>query len=62
MMWNFLVGGLMTGATVVLYDGSPVWPDVTAQWALARSGSLVTLQRHVSGVPDRLRQGRRPTT
>ena len=35
MVWNFLVGGLMTGATSVLYDGSPVWPDVTAQWALA---------------------------
>ncbi|MEY1661881.1 acetoacetate--CoA ligase [Isoalcanivorax beigongshangi] len=27
MMWNWLVGGLQTGATVVLYDGNPAWPD-----------------------------------
>jgi acetoacetyl-CoA synthetase len=27
MMWNFLVGGLLVGATIVCYDGSPVWPD-----------------------------------
>lgn len=26
MMWNFLVSGLMTGATLVLYDGSPFFP------------------------------------
>ncbi|MFY0628054.1 MAG: acetoacetate--CoA ligase [Reichenbachiella sp.] len=27
MMWNWLVSGLMTGATVFLYDGSPMFPD-----------------------------------
>ncbi|GJM11028.1 MAG: acetoacetyl-CoA synthetase [Lysobacteraceae bacterium] len=27
MMWNWLVSGLATGATVVLYDGSPFYPD-----------------------------------
>lgn len=27
MMWNWLVSGLSTGATVVLYDGSPFYPD-----------------------------------
>jgi acetoacetyl-CoA synthetase len=26
MMWNWLVSGLATGATVVLYDGSPIHP------------------------------------
>ncbi|GAA2019355.1 acetoacetate--CoA ligase [Nakamurella flavida] len=35
MMWNFLVGGLLTGATVVLYDGSPAHPDLDALWRLA---------------------------
>ena len=35
MMWNFLVGGLLTGATVVLYDGSPVHPDPMALWRMA---------------------------
>ncbi len=35
MMWNKLVGGLLVGATVVLYDGSPGWPDLGALWRLA---------------------------
>jgi acetoacetyl-CoA synthetase len=27
MMWNWLVSGLASGATVMLYDGSPFYPD-----------------------------------
>ncbi len=27
MMWNWLVSGLATGATLLLYDGSPFFPD-----------------------------------
>ena len=27
MMWNWLVTGLATGATIVTYDGSPFIPD-----------------------------------
>jgi len=27
MMWNWLVSSLATGATIVLYDGSPIYPD-----------------------------------
>ena len=29
MMWNWLVSSLATGATIVLYDGSPLHPDAT---------------------------------
>jgi acetoacetyl-CoA synthetase len=35
MMWNFLVSGLLVGACVVLYDGSPAHPDTAAQWRVA---------------------------
>ncbi|QYJ05125.1 acetoacetate--CoA ligase [Nocardioides panacisoli] len=35
MMWNFVVGGLLTGASVVTYDGSPGAPAVDQLWALA---------------------------
>jgi len=35
MMWNWLVGGLASGATVVLYDGSPSHPSLEALWKLA---------------------------
>jgi acetoacetyl-CoA synthetase len=32
MMWNFLVGGLLAGSTIVLYDGQP---DVRGLWRFA---------------------------
>src|SRR5699024_5552997 len=35
MMWNWLVSSLATGATLVLYDGSPAWPEADAMWNLA---------------------------
>jgi acetoacetyl-CoA synthetase len=35
MMWNFLVSGLLVGSTIVLYDGSPGYPDLHAMWQLA---------------------------
>lgn len=35
MMWNYLVSGLLLGTTVVLYDGSPGWPDLSALYRLA---------------------------
>jgi len=35
MMWNWLVSGLATGCTVVLYEGSPFAPDRDVLWRLA---------------------------
>ena len=35
MMWNYLISGLLLGTTVVLYDGSPGWPDLNALYRLA---------------------------
>lgn len=35
MMWNYLIGGLLVGATLVMFDGSPGHPDMSALWALA---------------------------
>lgn len=32
MMWNWLVSALACGATILLYDGSPAYPDGYAQW------------------------------
>ena len=37
MMWNWLVSSLATGATVVLYDGSPFYPDAGTLFELAES-------------------------
>jgi acetoacetyl-CoA synthetase len=35
MMWNYLIGGLLVGATVVLYDGAATHPHTDALWRLA---------------------------
>jgi acetoacetyl-CoA synthetase len=35
MMWNYLVSGLLLGATVVLYDGDPFRPEPDALWRMA---------------------------
>jgi acetoacetyl-CoA synthetase len=35
MMWNWLVSALASGATLVLYDGSPLHPDPGVLWRLA---------------------------
>src|SRR5581483_11811986 len=35
MMWNFIVSGLLLGATVVLYDGSPGYPNLDVLWDYA---------------------------
>ncbi len=36
MMWNLLMSGLLVGATVVMYDGSPAYPDLDALWRFAQ--------------------------
>jgi acetoacetyl-CoA synthetase len=43
MMWNFLVGGLLQGSTVVLYDGSPGHPDMGALWRFAERSGMTYL-------------------
>jgi acetoacetyl-CoA synthetase len=34
MMWNFLAGGLLVGATLVAYDGSATFPGTDALWRI----------------------------
>ncbi len=36
MMWNWLVSSLAVGATVVLYDGNPFYPDAGVLWRMAQ--------------------------
>ena len=35
MMWNYLVSGLLVGATIVLFDGDPAHPDLHTLWTVA---------------------------
>jgi acetoacetyl-CoA synthetase len=43
MMWNFLVGGLLAGTTIVLCDGSASYPETGRLWQLAESAKLTYL-------------------
>ncbi len=40
MMWNYLVGGLLAGATILLYDGSPGFPDLNVLWQFAEETQM----------------------
>jgi acetoacetyl-CoA synthetase len=40
MMWNWLVGVLQTGATILLYDGSPIYPNKNVLWKLAEKEKI----------------------
>ena len=35
MMWNWLVSGLASGTTLVLFDGNPLYPSADALWRMA---------------------------
>lgn len=40
MMWNFVQASLLAGATAVLYDGSPGYPDLNVLWKLAEQAPV----------------------
>ncbi|MBV9801234.1 MAG: acetoacetate--CoA ligase [Solirubrobacterales bacterium] len=40
MMWNFLVGVLLTEASIVLFDGNPGYPDLGRLWDLAEETGM----------------------
>jgi acetoacetyl-CoA synthetase len=40
MMWNLLVGGLLSDAAIVLYDGSAAHPDMDKLWDLADAAGI----------------------
>ncbi|WP_037604369.1 acetoacetate--CoA ligase [Streptacidiphilus rugosus] len=40
MMWNFLLAGLLVGASIVTYDGSPGYPAADAQWRIAAEAGV----------------------
>ncbi|MET9198833.1 acetoacetate--CoA ligase [Gordonia sp. NPDC003585] len=43
MMWNMVTSGLLTGAAIVLYDGSPVFPGPQRLWEIASDHRVTVL-------------------
>ena len=40
MMWNWLISGISSGCTIVLYDGSPFYPDKNSMWKMAEKQGI----------------------
>jgi acetoacetyl-CoA synthetase len=60
MMWNFLVGGLLVGATPVLFDGSPGHPSLSVLWQLAERHGITYFGTSAPYIHACLKQGLRP--
>ena len=60
MMWNFLVGVLLTEAAIVLYDGDPAYPDRGVLWDLAESATITTFGTSATYLGACQKEGVRP--
>ncbi len=61
MMWNFLVGALLLGTTIILYDGSPGFPDMDALWQLAADTEMDCLGTSAGYISACMKRGVHPT-
>ncbi|WP_116709775.1 acetoacetate--CoA ligase [Actinomycetospora cinnamomea] len=60
MMWNLLISGLLVGATIVAYDGSPGHPDLDVLWRMAADEGVTLFGTSASFVQSCLKAGLRP--
>jgi acetoacetyl-CoA synthetase len=60
MMWNFLIGGLLVGAPIVLFDGNPGHPDLGALWRLAEKHRITVFGTSAPFLQACLKAGLRP--
>jgi acetoacetyl-CoA synthetase len=60
MMWNVLISGLLVGATVVLFDGNPGYPDLGVLWAMAWRHRVAVFGTSAGYVQACLKKGLRP--
>jgi acetoacetyl-CoA synthetase len=60
MMWNFLVGALLTGAAIVLFDGNPGHPDLGTLWDLAERTGMTCFGTSAAYIATCMKDGVRP--
>lgn len=60
MMWNFLVGGLLTGTTIILYDGNPAYPSIDTLWKLAEETGMTLFGTSASYITACMKDGIAP--
>lgn len=63
MMWNFLQSALLMGATIVLYDGSPTYPNFNVLWEFSENYKVThfgtsapflvaSMKKHIKPIKD----------
>jgi acetoacetyl-CoA synthetase len=62
MMWNFLVGVLLTEASIVLYDGNPGTPSLDRLWDLAAEAEVTTFGTSAAFIASCMKAGVEPKT
>jgi acetoacetyl-CoA synthetase len=60
MMWNFLNGGLLSDASIVLYDGNPGHPDLGTLWDLADEAGVTCFGTSASYLAACMKEGIEP--
>ncbi len=60
MMWNYLVSGLLVGSAIVLFDGDPGYPDLSALWRLASELEVTYFGTSAPFLHACLREGLQP--
>jgi acetoacetyl-CoA synthetase len=60
VMWNIVQGGLLVGATPVLFDGSPGYPDLDVLWALAEKAGTTFFGTSAAYIHTCMREGMAP--
>jgi acetoacetyl-CoA synthetase len=60
MMWNFLVGVLLTPARIVLYDGNPGHPDTDVLWDLAERTGITCFGTSAAYIGSCMKAGVQP--
>jgi acetoacetyl-CoA synthetase len=61
MMWNYLVSGLLVGASIVLVDGGPTSPDLATLWRIAADEGVTYLGLSAPFLMACRRAGLRPS-
>jgi acetoacetyl-CoA synthetase len=60
MMWNFVVGGLLTEATILLYDGNPATPSLDRLWDFAADTGMTCFGTSAAYIAACMKSGVRP--
>jgi acetoacetyl-CoA synthetase len=60
MMWNFLVSCLLTGSTIVLYDGNPGYPNLEVLWDMAEDVGFTCFGTSASYLSACMKEGLEP--